>query len=116
LKVIIAGGRDIHKRSLLDKAIVAAQFKITEVVSGHAKGVDTLGELWADFYNVPVKLFPADWETHGKRAGFIRNAAMAEYADALIAVWDGKSKGTQHMIETARTAGLTVFVLRVRKA
>jgi hypothetical protein len=61
--------------------------------------VDQIGEDWAREHNIPVKQFLAQWNIHGKSAGPIRNKEMAEYADALIAFWDGQSKGTKNMIE-----------------
>lgn len=94
------------------------------VVSGKAKGVDTLGERWAKRNNIPVKEFPAKWDDleaegalvregqYGKyncKAGFMRNGQMAEYADALIAIDLGTS-GTQDMIKQANERGLKVFL------
>jgi hypothetical protein len=75
--------------------------QITEIVSGAARGIDSLGERWAEYRPdpIPVKQFPADWDTHGKAAGPIRNRAMADYADALLVVWDGKSRGTKNMLD-----------------
>ena len=90
-------------------------YREDELVSGCAGGVDRLGEKYADFYGIPVKQFPANWETYGKRAGFMRNIQMAEYADALIAVWDGVSSGTRHMINTAQQKGLKVYVHTITK-
>jgi hypothetical protein len=88
-------------------------WRITEVVSGTARGADRTGEQWASENNVPVKRFPADWDKHGKRAGYLRNADMAEYAEALVAFWDGQSRGTKHMIDLAEKAGLRVSVVHV---
>ena len=65
---------------------------------GCARGVDSLGEDWAIKNNIPVKQFPADWEYFGKSAGIVRNKQMAEYAEAAIVVWDGKSMGSKNMI------------------
>ena len=78
-------------------------WEITEVVSGKARGVDTLGEWWAKSgeKDIPIQSFPADWKKFKKAAGYIRNAEMAKYADALIAIWDGESRGTFNMIEEA---------------
>lgn len=98
MKVIIAGSREGFVLEDVEAAILNSGFDITEVVSGTARGVDTLGEIWAEKNGIPVKNFPADWKLHGARAGFVRNAAMARYADALIAVWDGRSPGTRNMI------------------
>jgi len=111
MKVIIAGSRSITSYRLAEEAVAASGFEITEVVSGTARGVDRLGELWAARHGVPVTRFPADWGAYGKQAGFVRNADMAEYADALVALWDGGSRGTQHMINLARGAGLKVHVV-----
>ena len=113
MKVIIAGTRTITSAIVVDMAIRESLFEITEVVSGTATGPDQLGEAWAVARGIPVKQFPADWEQHGLRAGFIRNVAMADYADALIAIWDGQSKGTEHMIKTALKKGLKVYILEV---
>lgn len=110
MKVIIAGGRDITNYELVEAAYLKSNFKATEIVSGGARGADYLGELFAKHNNIPIKVFPADWDTYGKRAGFLRNLEMAKYADALIALWDGSSKGTQHMITQATKHNLKVYV------
>jgi len=83
---------------------------VTEVVSGCAPGVDQIGIDWAVNEWLPWKEFPADWEKHGKAAGIIRNKEMGDYADALVAVWDGKSRGTAHMIEYMQSLGKPVFI------
>lgn len=113
MKVIIAGSRGITDIRLVEKAIQSSEFNITEVVCGCARGVDTLGKDWAISNNIPVTYFPAKWDTYGKSAGYIRNSKMANYADALIAIWDGKSKGTKHMIDLANKNGLYVYIDKV---
>jgi hypothetical protein len=115
MKTIIAGGRTITDYQLVNDAIQESGFDIGEIVSGGAAGVDTLGEQYALENDISVKRFPADWDRHGRAAGPIRNVQMTEYADALIAVWDGKSKGTKHMIGTATKQGLQVYVKRTDK-
>lgn len=111
MKVIIAGGRDITDLGLVAEAIYNSEFRITEVVSGGARGVDAIGEMYSrSVLQKEPTIFPADWDKFGKAAGHVRNAEMAEYADALIAVWDGKSPGTKNMINTALAAGLKVYV------
>jgi hypothetical protein len=113
MKTIIAGSRTEKRFGPLVAAILKSNFApISEVVSGGAEGVDQLGEEWARCYGVPVRQFPADWKRYGKAAGRQRNLQMAVYADALIALWDGKSPGTRHMIATAERMGLKVFVYR----
>lgn len=110
MKTIIAGSRDINSEEIVKAAIKQSGFVISEVVCGGAQGVDEVGRRLAIYNQIPTKLFPADWSKHGKAAGPIRNAQMAEYADALIAVWDGKSRGTKNMIEEAKKRGLKVYV------
>ena len=110
MKVIIAGGRTFNDYDLLcqscDKAL-SLQTEI-EIVSGTANGTDKLGEKYANEKEYPIKQFPADWDKYGKSAGYKRNEEMAKYADALIAFWDGKSKGTKHMIDLAKRYELKV--------
>ena len=110
MKVIIAGSRGITDYNTVLNAIDKSGFMITEVVSGTAKGVDQLGERWARENRIQIKRFPAQWDRYGKSAGYRRNEEMAHYADALIAIWDGQSRGTSHMIDFARSQGLKVFV------
>ena len=93
MKTIIAGSRTIQNYSLIEESVKACGWKITEVVNGLARGVDALGGRWAKEHDVSIKEFPADWDKYGKRAGFLRNEQMAKYAEALILVWDGESRG-----------------------
>ena len=109
MKVIIAGSRTITDFFIVQKAVEKSGFKITEVVSGCAKGVDKLGEMWARQNKVLVKRFPAKWGVYGKKAGSVRNHKMAEYGDALIACWDGKSTGTYDMINQMRNKPTYVY-------
>lgn len=99
MKVIIAGSRNITDYRLVADTIAASGYDITEVVSGCATGVDTLGEQWARMKNVPIKEMPANWNQYGNKAGPIRNRDMARYADAAVIIWDGESTGTRNMID-----------------
>lgn len=113
MNCIIAGPRYVTNYQHVLNAVEASGFSINVVVSGKARGVDTLGEQWAEEHGKSVKPFPADWSKYHRAAGPIRNRQMAEYADALIAVWDGKSRGTANMIKEARRKKLKVYVHRV---
>lgn len=113
MKTIIAGSRTIEDYDIVLAAILASNFDITEVVSGTAKGVDILGERFAEDIEIAIKKFPADWDKYGKRAGYIRNEEMADYANAAICVWDGESRGTQHMINIATKKNLKLFVYKI---
>lgn len=112
MKTIIAGSRGCHDFLEVCKAIKNSGFEneITEIVSGGALGVDQLGEKFAKKFDIPLKVFLADWEKYGKSAGIIRNKEMAKYGDALIAVSWNNSRGTANMIEEAKKAGLKVYV------
>ena len=101
MKYIIAGGRYFKYHVILEK-VCNTFSNIDTVISGCAQGADTLGAEWAAKYNIPLQTFPAYWDMYGHAAGFIRNAEMGEHADALIAFWDGESKGTAHMIKTMK--------------
>lgn len=114
MNTIIAGSRNILKGHIhVADAVKMSHFVVTEVVSGTARGIDQAGEMWAMQHDIPVKRFPADWDMYGKSAGYRRNTEMAEYANALIAIWDGQSRGTKHMIDEAAKRNLEVFVYRV---
>lgn len=110
LRTIIAGSRDRVKYSDICRAVELCGWVPTVVISGKARGADEFGERYAREHSIPIEEYPADWEQFGKSAGPRRNAQMAEVAEALIAVWDGESRGTKNMIETARAKGLRVYV------
>lgn len=94
----------------LEAAISECGWKPSVIISGTARGADSLGELWAHKQEIPCERYPADWKRFGKAAGLRRNEQMADAAEALIALWDGESRGTKHMITTAERKGLRVFV------
>ena len=112
-RVIIAGGRDFNDYALLKAKCdnILAEKTATHrivIVSGAARGADSLGERYAREHGYTLDSHPADWNTHGKSAGYVRNAQMANSAEALIAFWDGHSRGTKHMIDTSVRNGLSV--------
>ena len=112
MKVIIAGSREFNDYKRLCKICdhLLSKQKNIEIVSGTAKGADQLGEKYANERGFLIKKFPADWNKCGKSAGYKRNIEMAEYGDALIAFWNGTSKGTKHMIDIANSKKLKVRV------
>jgi hypothetical protein len=114
MRVIIAGSRTFDNYDIIDISIKMSKFIITEIISGGADGIDSLAERYAKENNIPLKVYPADWQKHGKKAGPIRNGIMANNADALIAIWDGKSRGTKNMIETALKKKLKVSVTNLQ--
>ena len=118
-KIIVAGGRDFtdyeklkQELSYLFQNEPYCFIDDIEIVSGTARGADQLGERYAQEYHMPIKRFPADWGTYGKRAGYLRNKQMAEYADSCVVFWDGKSKGTKMMIDLAKQYKLALMIVR----
>jgi hypothetical protein len=111
-KTIIAGGRDITDYNLLWKVMELCSWGISEVVCGGAKGVDANGKRWAEENDIPVKMFPADWDGLGKSAGFARNKQMAEYAEAAIIIMRNDSKGSTHMLNLAKEHNLKILTVQ----
>jgi len=125
MKTIIAGSRSIGRKShrtwdydylleLLDQAVVQSGFQISEVISGRAGGTDRAGEKWAESRQIPVNIFKPNWKI-GKCAGLIRNREMVAQADALIAIFDGASRGTLDTISQMQRTGKFVHVIKVSK-
>ncbi len=132
MRIIIAGSRTIKDEeaiSLIDEAVKNSGWTIDEVISGDAPGVDTAAIQWAERNFIDYVRIPANWKKYNKAAGYKRNQKMAWYAQAvakqlelqekevdskyqpgLIAIWNGKSKGTGHMIDIANEAGMEVFI------
>lgn len=116
-KLIIAGGREFNDKARMLEALKEMEAFGTfsdgiEIVSGMARGADKLGYKIARENSISIKEFPANWDKHGKGAGYLRNKEMAVYADGLLAFWDGESKGTKHMIDTMKGLNKGVHIVR----
>ncbi|WP_287550354.1 DUF2493 domain-containing protein [Clostridium sp.] len=128
MRIIIAGSRDFNNYNKLKSETLRIVKELkeedyntkreeVEIVSGTARGADQLGERFAKEFNLGLARFPANWHEFGKRAGYLRNSEMSEYAKldkeigVLIAFWNG-SKGTKHMIDLATKDGLKVYVVK----
>lgn len=118
MKVVIAGSRtlshlepshQIQVLQLIDK-FEELYGEITMVVSGTSRGPDKIGENYAKLVDIDIAKFPAQWDSKGRAAGIIRNDEMADFADAGIMLWDGKSRGTKHMGEALRKLGKPVII------
>lgn len=122
IKVIIAGSRNFYNYNIVEDTVVSYFMsrgilkENIEIISGGARGADSLGEQLADSYGLKLTVFPAQWDTYGKAAGMIRNKEMADYATKdsdkaiLFAFWDGQSRGTKGMIDIAKRCGMEVIV------
>ena len=115
-RVIIAGGRDFDDYDRLEQE---CDYKLSNlskthriiIVSGGARGADTLALIYANNRGYDTQIMMADWDTHGKSAGYVRNTEMAGVATHCFAFWDNTSRGTKHMIDTARKVNLPVHVV-----
>lgn len=116
MKVILAGSRNIIDEFTVMCCADSIYFeKIDEVIGGGARGVDSFAPLLAERRQAKYVEFKADWGRLGKKAGYLRNLQMGAYADALIAVWDGKSRGTRHMIDIMLDLSKPVHVFIVKQ-
>lgn len=122
IRLIVAGSRGFNDYTLLETSLIhflsGRKPSEVEIVSGAARGADTLGERFAYEKHCKLHRMPADWNRLGKQAGYIRNEDMAKYASApgydgrCILFWDGKSPGTRHMLDLAYKYHLKVKVIR----
>lgn len=118
-KVIIAGGRDFTDYEYMSKELSKLLFNSSPfdgdsitIISGMAKGADTLAIQYADEHQMTKILFPANWKKYPIIAGFLRNEDMLRIATHVIAFWDGKSSGTKHMIDIAEEKGIPVWIYK----
>ena len=110
MKVIIAGSRDFNDYSLLKSTLdyMSDIYDDIEIVSGGARGADSLGEKWARENDIKIHQFIPDWDGLGKSAGYRRNEDMAKFGDAAVCFWNGQSRGTEHMINLAKKYNLKI--------
>lgn len=117
-RILIAGSRTIsdysHLINAMNKAIedgIIPPSSSFEIVSGSARGVDTLAKKYSEDIGVKITEFkPIYLHKNDKGAPLRRNIDMANYSDVLIAVWDGKSRGTLHMVNEMRNRGKKVYL------
>ncbi len=110
MKIAVVGSRNFQDYTLLKNTL--KNFDINQIISGGARGADTLAEDYAREKHIPVKIFYPDWQKFGKAAGFIRNKDIVKNSDMVIAFWDGQSRGTRSSIELAKQYGKNVKIIR----
>lgn len=110
MKIAVIGSRSFNDYGLLKETL--ASLEISEIVSGGAKGADSLAEQYAKEANIKTLIFKPDWAKHGKSAGFKRNVDIISNSDMVVAFWDGESKGTKHSIDTAEKQGKKVLIIK----
>lgn len=113
-KVIIAGGRDytnFQQLTLTMDALLKYKAAVT-IISGGARGADSLGERYAKLRGYTYIVMKADWDKYGKRAGYLRNKDMLDEASAAVCFWNGISRGTANMIDITMQSGKPLRVVR----
>jgi hypothetical protein len=108
MRILVCGGRDFNDAAKLNAELDAihAEHGITELIHGCARGADTLAQLWANSQGIMQWAFPADWNKHGKSAGFIPNSQMLSTGQPDLVVAFPGGKGTAHMVNLTVAAGI----------
>lgn len=111
MKILVCGSRHFNDYKLLKETLDA--YDCTEIIEGEARGADTLARRYGETSGIPVRGFPADWNTFGRRAGPIRNSRMLKEGnpDFVVAFRGPNSRGTQNMIDQATKAGVPVRII-----
>ena len=115
MKLAIVGSRTFTDKAFMMKQLMEWKVEYGSdlaVVSGGAKGADSIAESLAWFMDIPVIIYKPDWKKFGKQAGYLRNVKIVEAADALLAFYgpEGESKGTAHSVSLARQKGIPVSI------
>lgn len=105
----VVGGRNFNDYQLLTE--VLSNHQISKIISGGARGADSLGERYAKENGIEVEIYRPDWDKYGKSAGFLRNTTIVENSEIIIAFWDGKSHGTQDTINKCKKSGKEVIIV-----
>lgn len=108
MKLAVIGSRTFSDYSKMKQLL--STFELSQIISGGAQGADSLAAKFAVEHNIELKVFYPDWDRHGKKAGMLRNIEIINACDAVLAFWDGSSKGTKHSIEYARKLNKEVQV------
>ena len=112
MKIAIIGSRTLS----IDNIDSYIPNDVTELVSGGAKGIDTCVKKYADLKNIPITEFKPDYKKYGRYAPLKRNIDIINYSDLVIAIWDGKSRGTLHVIENCRLKNKKLMLYIISQA
>lgn len=119
MKLAIVGSRtfnDYEKAvTFIDYIIDENSFEVSLIVSGDARGADSIAERYAASHGIETLIFNAEWHKYGKYAGYRRNKDIIDNCDACIAFWDGISKGTKNDIDLCEEKGKPLYVCRFSK-
>lgn len=111
MKILIAGSR-IEEKIDISEYIPP---ETTVIISGGAKGIDTLAEIYAEQHNIEKIIMKPNYKKFGKFAPLKRNEEMVDIADRIVIFWDGKSKGTRYTLKYALKSGKPIQVISIPK-
>ena len=116
-RIVIGGCRNYNDYTLFSEYVKSCLSEFISdnvtIISGHCSGVDCMAERYAKENGLKCLVYPADWGKYGRAAGPIRNKALVENSDAIIAFWDGKSKGTKNLIDIAARQSKRIWVCHI---
>lgn len=110
MRVAVVGGRTYTDYETMCR-VLDRLTNITHIVSGGARGADSLGERYARERGLECVIYRPDWNRYGRVAGFRRNKTIVENSDIVYAFWDGESKGTEHTIKYAKSRSVKCVVV-----
>lgn len=108
IRVAVIGSRGFKNYEAMVEEL--KKLPVDVIVSGGAKGADSLAEKYATVANIETLIFPADWKKYGKRAGFVRNKDIIDNCDYVVAFWDGSSSGTLNSLQYAKSTNKPIFL------
>ena len=114
MNIAIVGGRDFSDYTLLKESILSyiSIYGVPDnIVSGCAKGADTLAAQFAAEMDIPLLVFKPDYQKYGRGATLVRNTQIIENADVVFAFWDGQSKGTKDSITKAKKLQKELYII-----
>lgn len=117
--LMVAGSRDFQNYAILEKLldyIVAQIPRPIVIVQGEARGADSLAKRYAQSHSISSLEFPADWKSHGKRAGYLRNKEMVDFIKqfphrGIVCFWDDSSRGTYQNFGLAEEARIDLIIV-----
>lgn len=113
-KIMVCGSRTINDEKLIFSKLddILIDYPNMVLISGNAKGVDSIGEKWAKSHDIQIELYKPDWQKYGRAAGIIRNKVMVENSDFVVIFWDGVSKGTKSDIDFCKKLNKSFLLVR----
>lgn len=118
IKLAIVGSRSITDEKFVNRILNCYKFMFglpIKVISGGAKGIDSIGESWADKLGIEKQIFLPDWDNNGKAAGFIRNEDIIKNCDVCLAIWDGESHGTKNDFELCEKYNKELLIFNMKE-